>query len=458
MLAQALAKGGVAIRVLSDYEIQVEGRSVQVAQVPADLTADAQHDWFCNQLSRQTDHEGHTLVALKENASDGKLANVLKQCEQAWWLVDRNGDAKARHQLESLLTADADLAPRTHWVWLQGASSTPNDVAIPPESIRNLDFKVVLDSERLTRQSISQLVRHVRGTRLGLALGGGAARGLAHLGVLRAFEKAGIYFDLIAGTSAGALMALPYCYGWDLDFIATTFKRDLTPGWPFQMLPKSNQWFMLYKYRTFGWESMLRNYFGNVQLEQLYTPLSTVAADLITGQEVVRDSGDAVSGVLESINLPNIARPILRDGMAIVDGGILNNVPADLLSERGADLAIGVDIARQLSQRFANNTPNMPVEAMKNAGQFETIMRANEVQDFMITKLHTTDVDFMVSVDTSEFEFADFTKAHELADAGERAAEESLPQLQHLLEEQEHSESMETHHRFTCPIRRQKVV
>ena len=314
------------------------------------------------------------------------------------------------------------------------------------------DFKVLLaDSTstpgRLQKQSISRLVRHLRRTRLGLALGGGAARGLAHLGVLKALEREEIYFDMIVGTSAGALMALPYVFGWDADFASDTFARDLTPTWFFRKLPRGGQWFMLYKYRTRGWDSMLQNHFGDVQLEQLPIPLSTVAADLITGAEVVRDRGNAVNGVLESINLPQIARPILRDGMALVDGGIINNVPSDLLPERGADMVIGVNISSKLAHRFGGNTPGLTEEKMRNAGQFETVMRSNEVQDHLITELRTSDTDFMLNVDTSGFEFADFTRARELSEVGEQAAEQVIPQLKQRLAEQEQSESVIASHK-----------
>ena len=199
---------------------------------------------------------------------------------------------------------------------------------------------------------------------------------------------------------------------------------------------------------------MLANHFGNVKFEQLLTPLSTVTADLITGAEVVRERGNAVNGVLESINIPHIARPILRDGMALVDGGIINNVPSDLLPERGADMVIGVNISAKLSHRFGGNVPGLADNQMKNAGQFETIMRSNEVQDHLITDLRTSGVDFKINVDTSEFEFSDFTRAKELSEVGEQAAEAIIPELKQRLAEQEQSESVMASHNAICPLPR----
>lgn len=456
LVAAALADWKETIRVLSDDPVfPHDSKAYHVSKTPADLPPGTEADWFSEHLARQTNHDGHTLVGLDESASTEKLLGILPQCEQIWWLSEPHNVDDARRRLSELTSASPSLANRIHWVCVLNEDVKPNDVPIAPDSMAPPDFKVILGASvtmpsRLQKQSVSRLVRHLRRTRLGLALGGGAARGLAHLGVLKALEQEEIYFDMITGTSAGALMALPYAYGWTPDFASEMFGRDLRPSWPFRMLPRSKEWFLIYKFRSRGWEQMLRNHFGNVRLEQLPLPLSTVTVDLITGSEVVRDNGDAVNGVLESINLPSIAKPILRDGMALVDGGIINNVPSDLLPERGADMVIGVDISSRLSHRFGGNVPGLSTIAMKNAGQFQTIMRANEVQDHLITDLRTADVDFMISVDTSEFDFADFTRAKELSEIGERAAVAIIPELKKRLAEQEQSESVHAPH--VCPL------
>lgn len=459
-LAAALTAEGDAVRVLTEdvQRAAVHDLSCFVDEIPGDLGPMKKTAWIHEGLSRQSQHDGHTLVNLKAPTSTADLQGILLQCEQVWWLAEPGGAATASSRLRSLLVHQPQMPSRIHWVWIlderDGPAKIPSFAA--DVELAQPEFKVTLSRSpqgptRHQRKSISRLVRHIHGTRIGLALGGGAARGLAHLGVLRALEREGFYFDLISGTSAGALTALPYAYGWDLDDAIDVFKQDLTPGWFFRRMPRGNQWFMMFKFRTRGWEPMLRRHFGDVRLEQLYVPLSTVAVDLVSGQQIVRDQGDAVNAVLESINLPSISPPILRDSMALVDGGIFNNVPADLLPERGADLVVGIDIAAKLSQRFAGNTPETPTHKMRAPGQLETIMRANEVQDHEITALRTKAVDLMISVDTSAFDFADFTKARELAEAGEQAAEQVLPQLKQLLVEQKESESVNAS-RFVCPV------
>src|SRR5262249_19618126 len=148
-------------------------------------------------------------------------------------------------------------------------------------------------------------------------------------------------------------------------------------------------------------------------------PFSTVTVDLVSGTQVIRDRGDAVHCVLESINIPVISQPILRDGMALVDGGILNNLPADILPERGADLIVGVDVAWKLPKNFAGNTPQTPTGRMRRAPLLDTLVRVDEVQMAELSTLRESAVDLMITPDASAFEFADFTKARELADVGE---------------------------------------
>ena len=457
LVASKLAEGTGTIRIVCDSPLTRPADGCHVSESPGTLNAENHAAWVHDHLSPQTSYDGHTLVSLNETASSEQLLEILPQCQQIWWLVEPKHKEVAQQRLSEVVLTNPSLAKRIHWVWVLPEDINPNNIPTPPDTLTLPSFKVVLSGSesapgRLQRQSISQLVRHVRRTRLGLALGGGAARGLAHLGVLKVLEREDIFFDVITGTSAGALMALPYAFGWAPEFATKTFGADLTPSWPFRMLPRGKQWFLIYKFRSNGWESMLRNHFGNVNLEQLLLPLSTVTVDLITGAEVVRDHGDAVNGVLESINMPQVSRPILRDGMALVDGGIINNVPSDLLPERGADMVIGVDIASKLSHRFGGNVPGLTKAEMKNAGQFETIMRSNEVQDHLITALRTSNQDFMIDIDTSEYDYADFTRAEELAEVGERATEAILPQLKQRLAEQEQSESVLLSAQYTCPM------
>jgi predicted acylesterase/phospholipase RssA len=264
-----------------------------------------------------------------------------------------------------------------------------------------------------------------------LALGGGAARGLAHLGALKALDREGIHFDLVAGTSSGALMGMAYCGGWRPDVALEELQRVLTPAKLFRAVPGGLRWYLWSNYRRSAWETMLRPYLGETRLEQLQVPLSVLAIDLIQGVQVVRDRGDAINALMEGINLPYLSRPIMRDGMALVDGGVLNNLPADVLPERGADFVVGIDVVAKLPPDFGG------LGGSKQPRILETLLRVTEVQAFGTAALRGNSIDLLITPDTSAYEFADFSRAKELAELGEKAALDVLPQLKQLLAELE---------------------
>lgn len=198
-------------------------------------------------------------------------------------------------------------------------------------------------------------------------------------------------------------------------------------------------------FRLNAWERLLRPYLPEGDLTQLQVPMSIVVADLVTGKQVIRQQGDAISAVLESINLPIISRPILRDGMALVDGGVLNNLPADVVSERGAELVVGVDVMARLPQEFGGNVPGLSVERMRRPGMLETLLRLNEVQDHGIGAANARRVDIMITPDTPRFDFADFSRSMELADVGQAAAEEVIPQIKQVVADLMRDEGTATH-------------
>jgi len=226
-------------------------------------------------------------------------------------------------------------------------------------------------------------------------------------------------------------MGLAYGGGWRPDVALEELQRVLTPARLFRVLPGGLRWYLWSNFRRAAWDAMLRPYLGETRLQQLPIPLSVLAVDLIRGTQVVRDHGDAIHAVMESINLPYLARPIMRDGMALVDGGVLNNLPADILPERGADFVVGIDVVAKLPPDFGGPT------GLKRPGILETLLRVTEVQAFGNSALRGNSIDLLITPDTSAWQFADFSRAKELAAAGERAAQEALPQLKQLLLELE---------------------
>jgi predicted acylesterase/phospholipase RssA/CRP-like cAMP-binding protein len=194
--------------------------------------------------------------------------------------------------------------------------------------------------------------------RIGLALGGGSVRGSCHIGVLRAFAEEGIPVDLIAGTSAGALVGALYAGGmaWqDLQDLAGRMGwLDVAePAWP-------GAGFMTNR-RMRGF---LERHVGQVTFADLRLPFAAVAADANTGAEVVLTQGRVADAVRASTAIPGIFKPVEFSGRLLVDGVVVNNVPAGVARSMGADLVIAVDVT---SYSFAAGAPRSLGESMMRA-------------------------------------------------------------------------------------------
>lgn len=441
-LAEALSLRDDRVAVLTDRPMgPIADGDYAVERIDPELRGEERVAHVHKRLHKLSEPNDRVLLDIRQQPPDATLARQLAECEEIFWLAEPRFAESGLRALGDLLGCGPQLGSRIHWVWTLGAVERFAPLLPEVPGISPKDFKVVVgDSSpgapRL-RQGISRLVRHLNGISVGLALGGGGARGLAHLGVLQAFDEAGIHFDSIAGTSSGALMGATYTAGWPPAQAMLHFKHDLTPRRFWRWLPRGGHWYLWTMFRIRAWEGMLRRYLSDARLEQLALPLLTVAVDLVEGREVVRDRGDVVHAILESINIPLMSPPILRDGMALVDGGILNNLPGDVLARRGASLVIGVDVVAKLSKQFAGNSAATPTDKMRRPGPIDTLLRLNEVQDYGISALRSAAHDLVIKPDTTDFEFSDFTKAEELAERGYQAARDSLAQVQELLDDLE---------------------
>jgi predicted acylesterase/phospholipase RssA len=367
------------------------------------------------------------------------FARQLSQVDLILWFVEADSEEAATRLARIVLDDYPVVRQRMRVVWLLtgGQRVPPRTGAAREMGIR--EFKIPmsggrLGDVRLACHGVNRLVRHVRGLQIGLALAGGGARGMAHLGVLRALDRAGIDFDMMSGTSCGAMAGVVYAAGYDADFCAQSFAHDLTPRGVYRWLPHGKRAFLLLNFRTGGWDPMLRPYLHDWRLEDLPIPFSTIAVDLITCREIVRSTGDAVGAILESINLPVLSTPIFRDGMALVDGGVLNNLPSDVLVRSGADFVVGVDVTRKLRAEFAGRTPTTQGKARHRSTTIETFFRVMETTSRALNDVHVRSADVLIEPDTSQYNFDDFDRACELAEQGEIAAEAMIPRIRESLE------------------------
>ena len=178
-----------------------------------------------------------------------------------------------------------------------------------------------------------------RKTKLGLVLGGGGCRGIGHIGAIKAFEELGIKFDYVAGTSAGSIVGSLYALGKTayemIEIVKNLKKKEITKGSiPFLKPAKSERL-----------EEVLNRIYGDIMVfSELKIPFSVVCTDLKTGKEVDFDYGNVAKVVSASCAVPGVFTPVVHEGMHLVDGGLRNNVPVDVVKKMGANVVFAIDV------------------------------------------------------------------------------------------------------------------
>jgi NTE family protein len=377
------------------------------------------------------------LIDVRADQPPEAIRLLLNYADIVFWCVRPQDTRAAVLLLEGLEKSVPGWRDKIRIVWILD-NSAPIAPYVPElYQAASRDFKLTLDPPGVNQNSLLQhglerIVHHLRGVQIGLALGGGAARGMAHLGVLRALEQNGIYIDMLAGTSAGAMTGTLYAAGLDPQYLIRVFKTDLQPPWFFRKLPGGGYWYLLYKYRRHLLDSMLRKYLGRARLEQLTLPMSTIAVDLVEGQPVVRGVEDATIDILESINLPPLSLPIFASGRALVDGGLLNNVPANVLTAKGCNFVIASTVTAKLEKDFegvrsGQHSPSGHVSTIK------VIMRQTMIQGYNMNSVGVQPADFVVAPDVTSFDISEFTRADEMASIGETTTNENVAKLRKML-------------------------
>jgi len=389
------------------------------------------------QINRWSDSK-RVLIDMSTANETSKLASVVESSETVFWCVTPDNWQASVSPLAAIENKEPSWREKINLVWLLDDGSQWAPVASALRQLVKQDFKLSFDQpqqhqSRELLNGLERIVHVLRGIKIGIALGGGAARGMAHLGVLKVLEENGIIIDMIAGTSAGAMTGICYASGMEVDYNVKQFIHDLTPSWLFRHLPSGDHWYLLYKYRLGHFDPMLRKYLKDSSLEQLPIPVNTITVDLISGKAIVREAGDSTHAITESINLPVLSVPINRDGKALVDGGFINNVPADILISKGCNFIIAVSVTEEIEQAFAQNTADTPTEKMKKASILQTIMRTSLVQNVNMNSVGVQPADFVIAPDVKTFDITEFSRADEMAAIGEQTMRKSIPQIKQLL-------------------------
>ena len=189
---------------------------------------------------------------------------------------------------------------------------------------------------------------------IGLALGGGAARGFAHIGVIKALESQGIFPNLVVGTSAGSVIAALYASGYrgtELQKIALSLDEAAITDWA---LPFSGRFGGMIKGDAL--QAMVNRLVKNQTIENMSMPLGIVGTDLQTGNGVLFQRGDTGQAVRASCSIPGVFQPTIIQGREYVDGGLVSPVPVRYAKQMGADIVIAVNISTEPSTQDSSGS------------------------------------------------------------------------------------------------------
>ncbi len=270
-----------------------------------------------------------------------------------------------------------------------------------------------------------------RNKKVGLALSGGAARGLAHVGVLDVLHKEGIPIDLIAGTSAGAIMGAVYASGQTTDKM---IEYALDPHWKkIPMIDPSFPKTGFIKGKKI--EKLLSSFLGGeLDFSDLKIPFSCVATDIDTGEEIIIDSGSVPDALRATISVPGIFTLVKREGRYLVDGGLTTPVPVNVVKRMGADFIIAVNVNPDVSGHTGKSR-KVSMATRKEPNIFQILIQSVYITTYSLAHGNLAEADVIIEPDLGHIGAAEFNKAGELISRGQEAARNALPEIKRKLEE-----------------------
>jgi NTE family protein len=291
-----------------------------------------------------------------------------------------------------------------------------------------------------------RLAHKLLGVSIGVALGGGAAFGLAHLGVLKVLDEAGIPIDLVAGCSQGSIVAIGYAAGLPVNEMIE-IARQL--GTRRNFLLASDPTFFLKPGILSGqrFVTIMRPYLkGKETFEQLLLPCRTVATDIQTGERVAIGSGRLETAYRASSSVPMVLAPLREGERVLVDGGVADPVPAEVTAEMGADITIAVNVVPPmkrgvetvLSSFYRRMNVFNPLSYLGDAQDmpnlFDIVMNSLQILQYELGNFKAISADVLINPDLSDFTWIEYYRADELIDRGAEAAHKALPLIRKAID------------------------
>lgn len=246
--------------------------------------------------------------------------------------------------------------------------------------------------------------------KIGVAFGGGGARGFTHLGAIKAFEEFGLKFDYVAGTSAGSLVGAFYSAGFTssqmYDIVKNLKEKDIRKN----IIPFTPS-------KIDGVGDIVKNNLGDINIEELPTPFSAVAVDIRSTKEVCISKGNLALAVMGSCAVPGVFQPVLFDDMILCDGGLQNTIPADIPRYFGCDYVISVDVNK--SRTYGTDSTKL-LDVLSCS--IRILMKSNAVRGYVNS-------DVVIAPETKRFKSTKTAGMDEMIEEGYKATIDAMPQI-----------------------------
>jgi NTE family protein len=271
----------------------------------------------------------------------------------------------------------------------------------------------------ITPPPVAVVAKQPHKIRIGLALGGGAARGFAHIGVIKALEAQGIYPDIVVGTSAGSLVGAMYAAGnngFALHKMALDMDEAAISDWSVPFFAKASG-----VLKGEALQSYVNNAVGNKPIEKLKLPFGAVATDLHTGEPILFQRGNTGMAVRASSAVPSIFQPVTIGDHTYVDGGLTAPVPVSFARQMGADFVIAVNISAE-------------PDAQAYGTSLEVLLQTFAIMGHSINRYELKNADIVIQPNLGAMKGADFNSRNQAVLAGEQAASNQMAEIKRKIE------------------------
>ncbi len=362
-----------------------------------------------------------TRSPLEETVSNGHVKLLTSN-----GLSEKSLTEDLSHQIENFDYVLLILPDRPSSVGQKALALSDYTVSFgtPPQWIRDItsaDHLLACDG---SPESVQRIARRLTGRTVGLVLSSGGSRTIAHIGVMRVLRQAGLPIDMIAGSSGGALFGALIAAGWSdqklADFARKLGDYNTFRNWDINLPPRAG----LIKGRRA--RDLIEGWLEGRHFSDLEIPLYIVATDIATGREIVFDSGPVADAVRASISIPGVADPWHYHDRFLVDGAVVNPMPASVLRARGANIVIASSVVRTADD------PGHP-EFEKMPHFLQIIFRIISSMEMELIKAQFPMVDVMIHPRVFVDHALDFSQADTLIALGEEAARQRLAECETLL-------------------------